>query len=112
MCSRGSSTTPLLKAYFNHLSQDSFRKLRKHFVDFLVFAAGGPAYYTGLDMHTTHAGLGINEGEWQAFINTIRATLGHRGRKRENRDFVGLLPATKQQIVENTDSAGNPEVVA
>lgn len=103
---------PLLKAYFNHLSQDSFRKLRKQFGDLLVFAAGGPAYYTGLDMRTTHAGLCINEGEWQAFINNIRATLEHRVPERDNREFVAFLEAAKQQIVENTDTARNPEVVA
>ena len=70
---------PLLKAYFNRLSQDSFRKLRQHFVDFLVSAAGGPAYYTGRDMQTTHAGLGINESEWQAFIKHVRGTLEDLG---------------------------------
>src|SRR5947209_16238193 len=103
----------LLKAYFNHLSQDSFRKLRQHFVDFLVSAVGGPAYYTGLDMRTTHAGLGINEGEWQAFINNIRATLEHlRVPERENHEFVAFLETTKQEIVENTDTTGNAEVVA
>lgn len=104
---------PLLKAYFNHLSQDSFRKLRQKFVDFLMSAAGDPAYYTGLDMRTTHAGLGINEGERQAFIDNIRTTLEHlRVPERGSCEFVAFLETTKQDIVENTDTARNPEVVA
>jgi hemoglobin len=93
---------PLLKAYFNRLSQDSFRKLRQHFVDFLVSAAGGPAYYTGRDMQTTHAGLGINESEWQAFIKHVRGTLEDpRVPERESTEFVAFLETTKRDIVEN-----------
>jgi hemoglobin len=34
---------PAVKAYFDHMSRDETRKLRQHFIDFLVEAAGGPA---------------------------------------------------------------------
>jgi len=62
---------PVLKGYFKGLSHDSARKLRQHLVDFLVAAAGGPAYYTGRDMRTTHAGMGISDADWRAFSRTL-----------------------------------------
>ena len=94
---------PVLKVYFKGLSQDSMRKLRQLFVDFLVSAAGGPAYYTGRDMRTTHAGLGISDAEWQTFVGHTRATLEHlHVPERESGDFLALLETTKHEIVENT----------
>ena len=98
---------PEIKAYFDHMSQDSIRKLRQHFVDFLVDAAGGPAYYVGRDMRTTHVGMGITEGQWQAFVADIGATLEHlRVPQRETGEFLGLMETLKQEIVENrADSA-------
>ena len=98
---------PEIKAYFDHMSQDSIRKLRQHFVDFLVDAAGGPAYYVGRDMRTTHLGMGITEGQWQAFVADIGATLEHlHVPERETGEFLGLMETLKQEIVENrADSA-------
>ena len=93
---------PEVKAYFDHMSQDSIRKLRQHFVDFLVDAAGGPAYYIGRDMRTTHVGMGITERQGQAFVTDIGATLEHlRVPERETGEFLGLVEPLKQEIVEN-----------
>ena len=98
---------PEVKAYFDHMSQDSIRKLRQHFVDFLVDAAGGPAYYVGRDMRTTHVGMGITDSQWQAFVADIGATLEHlHVPERETGEFLGLMETLKQEIVENrADSA-------
>jgi hemoglobin len=93
---------PEIKAYFDHMSQDSIRKLRQHFVDFLVEAAGGPAYYIGRDMRTTHVGMGITEGQWQAFVADIGATLEHlHVPARETGEFAALMETLKQEIVES-----------
>ena len=92
---------PQIKAYFDHLSQDSLRKLRQNFVDFLVSAAGGPAYYIGRDMRTTHAGMGITDEQWHAFVTDLGATLGHLNvPERESREFLAFLETTKPEIVE------------
>ena len=96
---------PQLKAYFDHLSQDSLRKLRQHFVDFLVSAAGGPAYYIGRDMRTTHAGMRITDEQWHAFVTDLGATLEHLNvPERERSEFLALVETTKPEIVENTAS--------
>jgi hemoglobin len=98
---------PEIKAYFDHMSQDSIRKLRQNFVDFLVEAAGGPAYYLGRDMRTTHVGMGITERQWEAFVADIGATLEHlHVPERETGEFAALMETLKQEIVENrADSA-------
>jgi hemoglobin len=94
---------PEIKAYFDHMSQDSIRKLRQNFVDFLVNAAGGPSYYLGRDMRTTHVGMGITERQWQAFVADIGATLEHlHVPERETGEFMALMETLKQEIVENT----------
>jgi hemoglobin len=36
-------------------------------IDFLCASAGGPLYYTGRDMKTSHKGMKISEGDWSAF---------------------------------------------
>jgi hemoglobin len=93
---------PLLKPYFDHMSQDGTRKLRQHFVDFLVSAAGGPAYYVGRDMRTTHAGMGISDADWQAFVAATRATLQQlHVPERESGEVLTLVETTKQEIVEH-----------
>src|SRR5436189_3306148 len=48
------------KFFVGH-STDSLKKIRQHIVDQFCNAAGGPCLYTGRDMKTTHAGLGISE---------------------------------------------------
>ena len=94
---------PVVKAYLDHLGTDNTRKLRQHFLDYLVEAAGGPAYYIGRDMRTTHAGMGITDAQWQAFVGDIRATLEHlHVPEQESGEFLALLETTRDEIVENT----------
>jgi hemoglobin len=93
---------PAVKAYFDHMSRDETRKLRQHFVDFLVEAAGGPAYYIGRDMRTTHVGMGITDAQWDAFMADIRETLVHlQVPERECGEVLTLMGTLKQEIVES-----------
>ena len=93
---------PAVKAYFDHMSRDETRKLRQHFIDFLVEAAGGPAYYVGRDMRTTHVGMGITDAEWDAFVADIRESLVHlQVPERECGEVLTLMGTLKQDIVES-----------
>ena len=93
---------PAIKAYFDHMSRDETRKLRQHFVDFLVEAAGGPAYYIGRDMRTTHVGMGITDAQWDAFVADIGATLDHlQVPEHECSEVLTLMGTLKQEIVES-----------
>ena len=62
---------PRLKDYWKGLSTDNKRKARQRVVDYMVEAAGGPAFYVGEDMKTAHAGMGISEGDWTIFMEHL-----------------------------------------
>jgi hemoglobin len=91
----------LLKDYWKGKSQDSLRKDRQLIVDFLVSAAGGPAFYNGRDMKTTHTGLGITEREWELFLNHSRAMLEHlQVPAREQDEVLDFLNGLKADVVQ------------
>src|SRR6185295_6945918 len=52
--------------FFIGQSTDSRKKIRNHVIEQFCVATGGPCVYTGRDMKTTHAGLGITKAEWDA----------------------------------------------
>jgi hemoglobin len=94
-------TDKKFERFFVGHSTDSKKRIRQHIVDQFCAAAGGPCIYTGRTMKDSHAGLGINEDEWNAAAQDLVATLdkfkvGER-EKKELLDFVGSL---KGDIVE------------
>ena len=50
---------PTLGVYWNGKCNDSMRKDKQLLLEFLCMAFGGPSYYLGRDMKTSHEGLGI-----------------------------------------------------
>jgi hemoglobin len=91
---------PLLKDYWKGKSEASFRKDRQLIVDFLVSAAGGPAFYSGRDMKTAHTGLGITEREWDLFLDHSRAMLDHlQVPAREQDEVLDFLNGLKDDVV-------------
>jgi hemoglobin len=92
---------PLLKDYWKGKSQESFRKDRQLIVDYLVSAAGGPAFYMGRDMRTSHTGLNISEREWELFMDHSRAMLDHlQFAPREQDEVLDFLTGLKVEIVQ------------
>lgn len=91
----------LVAPFLTGLSIDSKRKLRQHFVDFLCSAAGGPCLYTGRDMKTAHAGLGISTPVWDAGVIEVTATLDKfKVPAKEKQEVLGLIAGLKKDIVE------------
>jgi hemoglobin len=67
--------------------------------------AGGPCFYVGRDMKTSHAGLEITEQEWQISIDYTRAALRKHGiGERHQANFIALFERYKQDIVEAASS--------
>jgi hemoglobin len=92
---------PQLGGYWKGASHDNRRRARQLIVDFLAEAAGGPAYYTGRDMKTSHAGMGISQRDWDVFMGHTRATLAHFGvGEREQGDVLGFVEGLRGDIVE------------
>ena len=50
-------------------------KLKKNLVDQICSASGGPCTYTGRDMKTTHAGMKITTGDFNALVEDLVAAL-------------------------------------
>ena len=92
---------PILKDYWKGKSQESLRKDRQLIVDYLVEASGGPAFYCGRDMKSSHTGLGITESEWDLFMNHTRAMLEYLSVPTRERDEVlDFLVGLKSEVVQ------------
>src|SRR5262245_17879026 len=66
---------PQAGRYWKGTSRDSHRRDRQLIVDYMVEASGGPAFYTGRDMKTSHVGLHISDNDWQLFMMHATAML-------------------------------------
>jgi hemoglobin len=79
---------PQLRDYWKGASKNNQRKARQLIVDFMTEAAGGPAFYTGRDMKTSHEGMRIDERDWQVFMRHAAATLDHFAVPQREKDEV------------------------
>ena len=92
---------PHLRDYWKGASDNNRRKARQQIVDFMVEAAGGPAYYTGRDMKTSHHGMHIDDGDWDAFMHHSAAMLDHFGvPAREKEEVLAFFAGLKGEVVE------------
>ncbi len=63
-------------------------------------ATGGPQTYTGRSMRDSHAELGINEREWQAFLDDLHQTFERFGvPPAERAEVLAIVESTKADIV-------------
>ena len=56
---------PQLGVFWKGHSENSLRRDRQLVVNYMCEAAGGPVFYTGRDMQTSHKGLGISASDWE-----------------------------------------------
>ncbi len=92
---------PRLGRFWQHRGEDGVRREKQLLVDFLCSSAGGPLYYTGRDMQTSHRGMRIDERDWAAFLGHVNATLdAFRVPKPERDEVVAFIQSTKADIVE------------
>jgi len=82
-------------------SEDSHRRARQFLVDQLCALAGGPCFYTGRDMKTSHKGLGITESDWEATMKYMRGSMTELNiPQREQDEVMALWTSYKSDIVE------------
>jgi len=90
-----------LGRFWQNRAADSIRREKQLLVDFLCSASGGPLYYVGRDMKTSHRGMGINEGDWAAFLGHLNATLdAFKVPQTERAEVLAFVASTKPDIVE------------
>jgi hemoglobin len=90
-----------LARFWQNRAQDSIRREKQLLVDFLCACSGGPLYYVGRDMKTSHRGMGISESDWQRFIGHLETTLDtFEVPAAERAEVLGFIDRTKADIVE------------
>lgn len=87
--------------FFVGLSTDSKKRVRQHVLDQFCAAAGGPCVYTGRDMKTAHAGLGITEADWDAAAKHLVESLDKfKVPQKEKDELLAFVTSVKKDIVE------------
>lgn len=87
--------------FFAGFGEDSTKRLRQHIVDQFCAATGGPCFYTGRDMKTTHKGLKISEADWDAAAKHLAAALDKfKVPEKEKGELLGFVTGLKKDIVE------------
>ena len=90
-----------LGRFWQHRGDDGIQREKQLLVDFLCLSAGGPVYYTGRDMLTSHRGMRISDSDWQCFIGHLNDTLAHFGvGDVEKNDVLAFIESTKAEIVD------------
>src|SRR5215475_281502 len=85
-----------LGRFWQNRGEDGVRREKQLLIDFLCASAGGPLYYVGRDMTTSHRGMGINESDWQAFLRHLEATLDKfEVPAPERSEVMGFVDSTK-----------------
>ena len=107
ICAVANDLLPRLQAdarlgrYWQHRGEDGVKRERQLLIDFLCSSAGGPLYYTGRDMKTSHKGMKISESDWSAFVGHVNATLdAFQVPQAERDEVVAFVQSTKADIVE------------
>ena len=86
--------------FFAGHSANSQMRQRQLVVDLICEAAGGPCFYIGRDMKTTHAGLGISKADWDTAVSLFVETLNKfRVGAREQQELAALIARMEKDIV-------------
>ena len=87
--------------FFAGHSTDSKKRIRQHILDQFCAATGGPCVYTGRDMKTSHAGLGITNADWDAAAKHLTESLDNfKVPDKEKGEILAFVTTLKNDIVE------------
>jgi hemoglobin len=76
-------------------------RVKTMLVDQVCAATGGPCTYTGRSMKEAHAKMGVTEGEFNALVEDLSATLdSFKVAEREKNELLSALGTMKADIVE------------
>jgi hemoglobin len=82
-------------------STDTNNRERQLLVDFISASAGGPTFYLGRDMKTSHKGMGIDQADYTALKKHLLATLEKFNvPERERDDVMTFIARIENDIVE------------
>ena len=74
--------------------------LKKHLVQFIELATGGPVHYDGKTMKSAHAGMHIGNPEFDAVLGDLKASLDRlQIPNKEQKELLSIMESTRPQIV-------------
>ncbi len=92
---------PQLGRFWQNRGDDGIERERQLLIDYLCSSAGGPVYYTGRDMKTSHKGMNISENDWSIFLGHAGSTMqALQVPEKECNDVVEFVLSLKRDIVE------------
>jgi hemoglobin len=75
-------------------------RLKRLLVEQICAGSGGPCTYTGRDMRTTHAGMGVGDTHFNALVEDLVKTLDKfKVPQKEKDEVVGLVVSLHDDIV-------------
>ena len=89
--------------YFQQTASDPKRlaSFKMKLVDQICEASGGPCHYTGKDMKSAHAGMGISGGDFSALVEDLTAALDKfHVKDADKQALLGALGPMQKDIVE------------
>jgi hemoglobin len=91
-----------LGRFWQNRGDDGLAREKQLLIDYLCSVTGGPVYYTGRDMITTHKGMKINEADWNIFLDHAGATMKSlQVPKQECDEVVAFVLTLRKDIVES-----------
>ena len=74
--------------------------IKKHLVQFLSLATGGPAKYEGKEMKPVHSRMHISNPEFDAAVGDLKASLDKQQLpNKEQKELLAIIESTRPQIV-------------
>lgn len=90
-----------LGRFWQNRGDDGIAREKQLLIDYLCASAGGPMYYTGRDMKTSHKGMKISASDWSTFLDHAGATMkALQISPQECDDIVAFVLSLKGDIVE------------
>ena len=90
-----------LGRFWKNRGDDGIKREKQLLIDYLCASTGGPLYYTGRDMKTSHKGMKITESDWAIFLGHASVTLDvFRVPSAEREEVVAFVLSLKSDIVE------------
>ncbi len=92
-----------INGFFKQTAADPARlaKFKMNLVNQICQASGGPCKYTGKDMKSAHAGMGISEADFNALVEDLVASLDKfQVKEQDKQTLLGVLGPMKTDIVE------------
>ena len=91
-----------INKFFAHVAGDTaaMRQFKQKLVDQICQGSGGPCTYTGKDMKTAHAGMGLTNADFDALVEDLVKALDTAGVPQADKDaLLAVLGPMRADIV-------------